>query len=304
MMQPVIQTYGLCKMYKKAEVLHDFNITIERGHICGLIGPNGAGKTTIIKILAGLIAQSRGDMAFFGNGENLNESRRRMSFMIESPMILLGMTARENLMYIRYLRGYPDEKRIDEVLELVGLADTGSKKASKFSLGMKQRLGIGMALLTHPEVLVLDEPVNGLDPEGIVDVRRILQRLSSEEKVTILISSHILSELAELCTDFSIISNGCLIENLSRDELHDRCKSHITLCSDDEKKTAFVLENMLDIHSYKVMKDGEIHIFERLDDVRGISQTLTQNGLVISKLCEEGTSLEDYYIEKVGEQHE
>ena len=302
-MQPVIQTYGLCKMYKKAEVLHDFNITIERGHICGLIGPNGAGKTTIIKKLAGLIAQSRGDMIFFGNGENLNESRRRMSFMIESPMILLGMTARENLMYIRYLRGYPDEKRIDEVLELVGLADTGSKKASKFSLGMKQRLGIGMALLTHPEVLVLDEPVNGLDPEGIVDVRRILQRLSSEEKVTILISSHILSELAELCTDFSIISNGCLIENLSRDELHDRCKSHITLCSDDDKKTAFVLENTLDIHSYKVMKDGEIHIFERLDDVRGISQTLTQNGLVISKLCEEGTSLEEYYLEKVGEQH-
>ena len=133
MKQPVIQTYGLCKTYKKAEVLHDFNVTVECGHICGLIGPNGAGKTTIIKILAGLIAPSKGDMAFFGNGDNLDENRRRMSFMIEAPMILLGMTARENLAYIRYLRGYPDEKRIDEVLELVGLSDTGDKKASKFS---------------------------------------------------------------------------------------------------------------------------------------------------------------------------
>ena len=303
-MQPVIQTYGLCKKYKKAEVLHDFNITVERGHICGLIGPNGAGKTTIIKILAGLIAPSRGDMVFFGNGDNLDENRRRMSFMIEAPMILLGMTARENLAYIRYLRGYPDEKRIDEVLELVGLSDTGDKKAAKFSLGMKQRLGIGMALLTRPEVLVLDEPVNGLDPEGIVDVRRILQRLSDEENVTILISSHILAELAELCTDFSIINKGNLIENISRDKLHDKCKSHVTLRTDDEKKTAFVLENTLGIHSYKVMKDGEIHIFERLDDVGGISRAVTQSGLVVQKLCEEGTSLEEYYMEKVGEQHE
>ena len=153
---------------------------MEQGHICGLIGPNGAGKTTIMKILAGFFFPTKGELELFGSPDNLDDSRARMSFMIEQPIIAGPMTARQNLEYIRCLRGYPDEKRIDEILDIVGLANTGKKRASKFSLGMKQRLGIGMALLPKPEIMVLDEPVNGLDPEGIVEVRQLIKRMQEE----------------------------------------------------------------------------------------------------------------------------
>ena len=300
----VITVKGLCKSYKKQEVLHDFSLNVERGHICGLIGPNGAGKTTVMKIMAGLMFPSKGELGLFGSSENLDDSRARMSFMIEQPIIAGSMTARENLEYIRFLRGYPDEKRIDEVLELVGLANTGKKRVSKFSLGMKQRLGIGMALLPKPEIMVLDEPVNGLDPEGIVEVRRLIKRLQEERGVTVLISSHLLSELSELCTDFSIISRGNLIENLSREELIVKCRNHIALRTDDISKTAVILEDKLSVHDYKVIHGEEIHIFERLTDIRRISKTLTDNGLVITRLNEEGQNLEDYYLEKAGGRHE
>ncbi|MBP0973608.1 MAG: ATP-binding cassette domain-containing protein [Oscillospiraceae bacterium] len=300
----VMTMRGLCKSYKKQEVLHDFSLTVERGHICGLIGPNGAGKTTIMKILAGFMFPDKGELEFFGSPENLDDARARMSFMIEQPILSGSMTARENLEYIRYLRGYPDEKRIDEILELVGLADTGKKRAGKFSLGMKQRLGIGMALLPKPEVMVLDEPVNGLDPEGIVEVRQLIQRMQEEWGVTVLISSHLLSELSELCTDFSILSHGELIENLSREELLVKCRNHIALRTDDINKTAAVLEEKLQMADYKVIHGEEIHMFEQLGDIRRISKTLTDSGLIITKLNEEGQNLEDYYLEKVGGRHE
>ena len=274
----VITMRGLCKSYQKQEVLHDFSLTVECGHICGLIGPNGAGKTTIMKILAGLFFPTKGELELFGSRDNLDVSRARMSFMIEQPIIAGSMTARQNLEYIRYLRGYPDEKRTDEILDLVGLANTGKKRANKFSLGMKQRLGIGMALLPKPEIMVLDEPV--------------------------LISSHLLSELSELCTDFSIISHGSLIENLSREELLVKCRNHIALRTDDINKTAAVLEDKLSIHDYKVIHGEEIQIFEHLSDIHHISKTLTDNGLVITRLNEEGQNLEDYYLEKVGGRNE
>lgn len=294
----------LCKFYKNQEVLHDFSLTVERGHICGLIGPNGAGKTTIMKILAGIMFQSRGELELFGSPDCLDDSRSRMSFMIEQPIISGSMTARQNLEYIRYLRGYPDEKRIDEILELVGLAGTGKKRANKFSLGMKQRLGIGMALLPKPEIMVLDEPVNGLDPEGIVEVRQLIKRMQEEWDVTVLISSHLLSELSELCNDFSIINHGELIENLSHEELLVKCRGHIALRTDDINKTAADLEDKLQIADFKVIHGEEIHIFEKLGEVARISKTLTDSGLVIIKLNEEGQNLEDYYLEKVGGRHE
>lgn len=300
----VITMRGLCKSYKKQEVLHNFSLTVERGHICGLIGPNGAGKTTIMKILAGFFFPSKGELELFGSSEHLDASRARMSFMIEQPIMAGSMTARENLEYIRYLRGYPDINRIDEILELVGLASTGKKRAAKFSLGMKQRLGIGMALLPKPEIMVLDEPVNGLDPEGIVEVRQLIKRMQEEWGVTVLISSHLLSELSELCTDFSIISHGNLVENLSREELLVRCRNHIALRTDDINKTAAVLEDKLSIHDYKVVHGEEIQIFEQLGAIHHISKTLTDNGLVITRLNEEGQNLEDYYLEKAGGRHE
>lgn len=300
----VITMTNITKRFKKAEVVKNFSLDVKKGSITGLIGPNGAGKTTIMKILAGLMFQTSGELSFYGSRDDLDLNRRRMSFMIEAPIVDYNMTAYENLNYVRYVRGYPDKKRIDEVLDIVDLKDTGKKKALKFSLGMRQRLGIAMALLTKPEVLVLDEPVNGLDPEGIVEVRHILQKLSEDQGVTILISSHLLSELSELCTDFSIINKGQLVENLSLEELHDRCRSHIVLRTNNTEKTAAVLEDKLSIGSYKVLRSGDIEIYERLDAVERISKTVTDSGCIITKLYESGQSLEDYYLEKVGGSHE
>ncbi|MDP4114306.1 MAG: ATP-binding cassette domain-containing protein [Bacillota bacterium] len=299
----VLKMNNISKAYRKATVVDNFSLSIEKGHICGLIGPNGAGKTTLMKILAGLIFQTSGELQFFGS-YNLDEHRRRMSFMIEAPIVDPQMTAKENLSYIRFLKGYPDERRINEILDIVGLSDTGKKRAEKFSLGMRQRLGIGMALLSKPEMLVLDEPVNGLDPEGIVEIRHILKRLSEEQNVTILISSHLLSELSELCTDFSIINHGKLIENLSSKELMHNCKGRIELKTNNINQTASLLEEKLSIRDYKVIHGEEIHIFEQLDNVLNISRGITENGLVITKFCEKGQTLEEYYIEKVGGQNE
>lgn len=299
----VITMTNITKCFKKLEVVKDFSLDVQKGSITGLIGPNGAGKTTIMKILAGLMYQTSGELKFYGSTDYLDVNRRRMSFMIEQPIISGRMTARENLQYIRYLRGYPDKRRIDELLDVVELEDTGRKKAEKYSLGMRQRLGIAMALLTNPEVLVLDEPVNGLDPEGIVDVRRILKRLSDEQGVTILISSHLLSELSELCTDFSIIRKGELVENLSLEELQSKCRNHIILRTNNIDRTAAILEEKLSISKYKAVHGGDIEIYEQLENIEVISKAVTDSGLIITKLYEVGQSLEDYYLEKVGGSH-
>ena len=279
----VITMTNITKRFKKAEVVKNFSLDVKNGSITGLIGPNGAGKTTIMKILAGLMFQTSGELSFYGSRDDLDLNRRRMSFMIEAPIVDYNMTAYENLNYVRYVRGYPDKKRIDEVLDIVDLKDTGRKKALKFSLGMRQRLGIAMALLTKPEVLV---------------------KLSEDQGVTILISSHLLSELSELCTDFSIINKGQLVENLSLEELHNRCRSHIVLRTNNTEKTAAVLEDKLSIGSYKVLQSGDIEIYEQLDAVERISKTVTDSGCIITKLYESGQSLEDYYLEKVGGSHE
>lgn len=304
MSNSVISVKGISRSYKKQTVLKDVSLEVERGHICGLIGPNGAGKTTLMKILAGLILPDSGEIGFFGSSDDLDKNRDRMSFMIEQPIIANNMNARDNIEYIRLLRGYPDDRRVDEILELVGLADTGKKYAQKFSLGMKQRLGIGMALLPKPEVMVLDEPVNGLDPEGIVEVRQLIKRMQEEMGVTVLISSHLLSELSEICTDFSMITGGRLVENLSREQLLAKCRGRIALRTDSIEGTAAVLEEKLSIHDYKVIHGDEIHIYERLDEVAKISKTITDSGFIITRLAEEGQNLEEYYLEKVGEHNE
>lgn len=296
---PVIEVKNLSKLYRNAKVVDSFNLSVERGHICGLIGPNGAGKTTIMKILAGLCEKDSGTVSFFGDSENLDKNRSRMSFMIETPMLDGNMTAKENLEFIRCVRGIADKRRIKEVLDFVGLEDN-SKNVSKYSLGMKQRLAIAASLLSSPEVMILDEPINGVDPEGIVDIRKMLQKLSSEQNVTILISSHILSELAELCTDFAVIHGGRLIEELSAEELSTKCRNHISLKTDDINKTTAVLENKLNIKNYKLLHGDEIHIYERTDEVKLISKTVTDSGLIITKLTNDGESLEEYYLSKVG----
>ena len=296
----VLETKGLTKKYGKATVVDNFSFKVEKGHICGLIGPNGAGKTTIMKMMAGLTKSNGGSMELFGTGKDLDRNRRRISFLIENPMLDINMSAYKNMEYIKYLKGIPTSEKIEDVLEFVGLLDAKDKKVKKFSLGMRQRLAIGMAILSKPEILVLDEPVNGLDPEGIVDVRKMIKRLVHEEEVTVLISSHILSELSELCTDYAIINHGCLVESITSEELEIKCENHITLKTDDINRTATILEGKLGISKYKVFRDEEVHIFEKLDDISAVSRAITDSGLTILKLVEEGASLEEYYLSKVG----
>ena len=304
MTESIVELHQLRKKYGKTTVIDQFDLTVERGRICGLIGPNGAGKTTVMKMMAGLTLPDSGSMEFFGSPKDIDEARRRMSFMIEAPIIDPGMTAKENLRYIRYLRGVADEKRIEEMLAYVGLTNTGKKLVKNFSLGMKQRLGIAMALLPRPEILVLDEPVNGLDPEGIVEVRRMLKALAEEQNITILISSHLLSELSELCTDFTLMNHGKVIESFPAEELLTKCRNHLCIRTDNINKTAAVLETKLSIHEYKVVHGEEILLFERLDDVPTVSKTITDSGLILTRLESKGETLEEYYLSKVGAANE
>lgn len=309
-MASVISLENVTKIYKskkkKSTVVDRVSFDIEEGHIYGLIGPNGAGKTTIMKMIGGLAMQDEGSISLFGKtGEKeLDKVRDRISFMIEAPVIEGGMTARQNMEFIRYMRGVASDERIDEVLEFVGLADTGDKLAKRFSLGMKQRLGIGMALLPDPDVLVLDEPVNGLDPEGIAYVRHILKKLCVEDKKTILISSHLLTELYELCTDFIIINEGKLVEKLSKEEMIEHARSYVSLTTNKNSETVAYIENKLNIKDFKVRDNGEIRLYEGIDDIEKLSKSITDAGFIITRLCEEGESLEEYYLEKTGKQIE
>lgn len=300
-MRDILRLEQLTKRYGKgkAAAIDNFNLTIKKGHIYGLIGPNGAGKTTVMKMIAGLTAPTSGTITIFGDSQNLKEGRSRMSFMLEAPYLDGSMTALENMQYIRYVRGVAKEERIKEVLGIVGLAGAGKKPVRQFSLGMKQRLGIGMALLPSPEIMILDEPVNGLDPEGIVDVRNMLRKLCMEEGITIVLSSHLLSELSELCTDFVIMNHGKLVECFSDGELKERCRSFLTIKTNDIERTVTVLEQKLHATEYKVVEKEEIRLFTRLNEVETVSKTITDSGLVLTKLVSEGENLEEYYLSKI-----
>lgn len=302
-MEYVMELDGLTKSFRKRKAVDNFSLKMEKGHIYGLIGPNGAGKTTIMKMMAGLTEPDSGTMKFFGSDE-VDSKRKRMSFIIEEPYMEYNMTARDNMKYLMYLRGVADENRVDELLDFVGLRDTGRKVAGQFSLGMRQRLGLAMSLISKPEIMILDEPINGLDPEGILDIRNMLADLVRNEKMTILISSHILKELSALCTDYAIVREGCLIEELSAEELERKTRSYVVLKTNDIGKTTAILEEKLDIHEYKVTYENEIMIYERLGEIEKISQTVTDNNLVITRLNPEGESLEEYYIGRVGGDNE
>lgn len=300
-METILQLKGLTKVYGKAKVVDNFSLSIKKGHIYGLIGPNGAGKTTIMKMIGGICMPSSGSIGMFGSEDNLEKSRNRASFMIEAPYIDGSMSATQNMEYIRYMRGVSDKQKVKEILEFVGLKDTGNKKAKFFSLGMRQRLGIGMALLPSPELMILDEPVNGLDPEGIVEIRHILKKLCDERGITILISSHLLSELSELCTDYVIIDKGRLMDSLSQEELSQKCKNYLSVSVEDDKleQLANVLSQKLMINDFKVIDEKEIRIYEQLGEVGRISKSITESGLILTKLNIEGENLEQYYLSKI-----
>ncbi len=305
MSEILIDVKNLEKQYMKQKAVKDASFQIKKGMICGLIGPNGAGKTTIMKMLGGLALPTDGSISIFGETtENgLAKARSRMSFMIETPYAKEKMTARENLEIQRIQKGIPDKKRIDEVLEIVNLTDTGKKPVKNFSLGMRQRLGIANALLTKPEIMVLDEPVNGLDPEGIVEIRELLLKLNRDDHITIIISSHILSELSLLCTDYIFINKGEILQTVSAPELKKICKEYYRIDTDNNNLAAAVLQNKLELSQFDVDKDGSIKLYEGLENIRDISKSLFENGVIPTTLAMNEANLEQYYMNMVGEEN-
>lgn len=302
MQKHVLKTKNLSKEYKKIVALENINISIKKGDIYGLIGENGAGKTTLTRLITGLIYQTNGEIELFEEMEasKLSKQRRRIGCIIESPVLYEDMTAKQNLEIIRVQRGIPGKGCIDEVLNLVNLPDTKSKKVKDFSLGMKQRLALAIALLGDPEFLILDEPINGLDPIGIIEFRELIKKLNREKKITILISSHILSELHQLATYYGIIHKGKLIEEISLEELNERCKKHINLEVDDSSKASIILENNLKIKNFSVLPNNVIKIYDYLDRVKLISNELVSNGVGIERINTQGDGLEEYFARLIG----
>ena len=277
-------------------------MTIKKGDIYGFIGQNGAGKTTLIRLITGLIHKSGGEIELLGaNEENeLNKARTMVGSLIETPSFYTNMTARENLEVSRLVRNIPGKKCIDEVLELVGLKDVEKKKVKNFSLGMRQRLGIANALMGNPKLLILDEPINGLDPMGIVEIRELLKKINKEKDMTILISSHILSELSELATTYGIISNGKLIEEITAKQLSEKCRQYIDLRVDDTARAVILLERELGINDYEVLEDSNIKVFSNLDNVGEINSLLSRSGIIVESISVKGENLEEYFMNKVG----
>lgn len=302
-MEYIIKTENLTKQYGRQIVADRVNLEVKKGRIYGLIGPNGAGKTTIMRMLAGLTEPTDGEIELFGERKNPDVYRNRISFMIEAPYLDGGMTAEENMTYMGFVRDVTDKKRRKELLDYVGLGDVGKKPVDKFSLGMKQRLGIAMALLSGPEVMVLDEPINGLDPEGIVEIRELLRKLCEEQGITILISSHILSELATLCTDFVIINKGRILENLSAEELREKCRQFIAIQTDNTERTAELLKSTWGDAVRLPASGEEIRLYVSPEEAQTVSKTITDAGFVITKFVTVAEELEQYYLAKVGGSH-
>lgn len=298
----ILEAQELTKEYRHAIALDHINLQIEKGKIYGFIGRNGAGKTTFLRLVTGLAFPSGGTLALWGKTgmAKLQEQRKRIGCMIETPALFPAMTAYQNMEVQRIQRGIPDKAIIDKTLEMVGLKDTGRKSVRNFSLGMRQRLGIAIALLNTPEFLILDEPVNGLDPAGIVEVRNLLKSLNKEYGMTILISSHILEELYQTASEFLLIDKGRIIEEISEYELNERCKRHIAIKTADVQKALLVLEEKLGTDHFKLVSDDTIRLYDYLNDVERVAAALADAHILVTGLSISGDTLEDYFLGKIG----
>ncbi|MGD6942865.1 ATP-binding cassette domain-containing protein [Cytobacillus gottheilii] len=304
-MDAVIQTYQLMKKFKNETVLKPLDFTLKKGEICALIGKNGAGKSTFFKILAGQQMPSSGEIHLFGkSGRELEKAKRRIAFMVETPAFFPDFTALQNLEYFRIQRGIVDKKRVYEVLEIVGLKQEKKKRFSDYSMGMKQRLGIALCLLGNPDCLVLDEPINGLDVEGIMEIRQLLKKLNQENQITILISSHILTELNLLANRFVFIKNGVIVEDLSKVLLEEKSKKQILITVDDSAKAVQLLERAYADIQLKVLPDHEIAIQNHVENSGKLNRLLVENGVMVKQFSIKTLDLEEYFLGLVGgDQH-
>lgn len=302
MREIVLQTQNLSKRYKNFTALDNASMTVYREDIYGLIGRNGAGKTTLMKVVTGLTEKSGGEFKIFSKeGEAAVSEKRRIGCLIENPAFFGGLTAYQNLKYYAIQKGITDKKQIDEALSLVNLTDVKNKKYRKFSLGMKQRLGIAFAILDNPDLIILDEPINGLDPIGISELRGIFKNLSSERGITLIISSHILSELYAVANRFLFINNGRVLKEITKEELDFECARCLVVKTNDTKRTVTVVEEQLKITDYKVIDSGELRIYADSVKPEELNRFLIKNDISVSGIYETGISLEDYFKSLVGE---
>lgn len=299
-MDYVLRADALCKQYKHFKALDNLSLSIPRGAIYGLVGKNGAGKTTLIRLVCGLQSPTSGSYTLYGARHDqpaILGSRRRMGAVVETPSIYLELTARENLIEQYLVLGLPSFEGIDDLLKLVGLADTGKKRAKNFSLGMRQRLGIAVAMAGAPDFLVLDEPVNGLDPQGIVEMRELILRLNREKNITDLISSHILDELSRLATHYGFIDGGSMLQEISAKELENVCRKYIRVTVSNIKALVQVLDSMG--MEYTVRSDTVADIYS-IVGITELTLALAQQNCKVEAIQERGETLEDYYINLVG----
>ncbi|APC81245.1 ATP-binding cassette domain-containing protein [Clostridium botulinum] len=302
MSEYILKTTNLSKKYKKDFVVDSVNISIKRGEIYGFIGENGAGKTTFIRMITELVAPTNGEIKLFSKekADELGNVRKRIGALIERPAFYPYMTAYENLEAFRIEKGIPGKECIDKILKSVGLYEDRNKKLKNFSLGMKQKLALAIALLGDPEFLILDEPINGLDPMGIKEIRELLKKLNKEKNITMLISSHILGELYQLATCYGIIHKGKLMEQITLKELDEKCKRSLSIKVDDVNKAATILETELSRNNFKVLPDGTIKLYDYVDNSRLVSSTLTKQNIIIDQIMPNESNLEEYFINLVG----
>lgn len=299
-MEYILKSENLEKKYKNFKALSNLNIHIEKGSIYGLIGKNGAGKTTLIRIICGLQKPTNGSYCIYGisnDNKKIISIRKRIGAIIETPSIYLDMTAEDNLKEQFKIIGLPNTDNLHEILKFVGLVDTGKKKAKDFSLGMKQRLGLAIALVGNPDFLILDEPINGLDPEGIIEIRELIIKLNKEKKITFLVSSHYLDELAKISTHYGFIDKGRIIKEITNEELEKNCKKRIEIKVNNIKECVRYLED--EKISYEVISDDKLNIYDKIN-VSDLAISLSKNNCIINEYHEIEETLEQYYINLIG----
>lgn len=299
-MEYVLKTNELKKEYRKFTALNGVSMNVPKGSIYGFVGKNGAGKTTLIRLICGLQSPTSGDFELYGiknMDKDISRSRRRMGAVVETPSIYLDMTSEDNLKQQYRILGMPSFDGIGELLKLVGLENTGRKKAKNFSLGMRQRLGIAVALCGNPDFLVLDEPINGLDPQGIIEIRELILKLNREKQITVLISSHILDELARLATHYGFIDSGKIVREMSAEELEAACRKCVRVTVTDTKPLVAVLDEMG--MEYKIIDSKTADIYGQ-PNITKLAAALSEKGCELFSMQEQDESLESFYISLVG----
>lgn len=297
-MSYILKTSNLTKAYNGREVVADVSMHIKKGEIYGFLGPNGAGKTTVMRMIANLVKPTSGEIEIFGEKltDTSYEVLKRMGTIIETPAFYEKLTARENLdLHCEYM-GYHDKKAVGRALELVNLKNIDKKPVKDFSLGMRQRLGIARAIATKPEILMLDEPINGLDPIGIKELRNLFKVLSREYGITLLISSHILGEIEQIADTIGVIHNGRLVEQVSMESIRERNTEYIEIMVNDCKKAAYILANNLGISNFRVVDHNSIRIYDCEKTQGEISKAFILNDIVIESINKRNSSLEEYFM--------